>query len=86
MIWEYCGNTEDYPEATRCYCCSLNIFHSRAEHDKILASGWKPKPHMVKARERHHNPRMSEDTIRRRTETLKKRREFHDRIWKDAVS
>lgn len=85
-IWEYCGNTEDYPEATRCYCCSLNIVHSREEHDKILAEGWKSRPHVEKVRKEYRKPQMDEDAVRRRTESFVRRRRLHDLIWKDPLS
>jgi hypothetical protein len=85
-IWHYCGSTEDYPEATRCFCCSLNVTHSREEHDKILADGWKSRPHVEKAPKEQRRPQMTEDAIRRRTESFKRRREFRELIWKDAQS
>src|SRR5688572_12026174 len=81
-IWEYCGNTADYPEATRCYCCSLNIFHSREEHDKILAEGWKSRPHVEKVRKEYRTPLINDEARARAHATAKRRREFHDLIWK----
>jgi hypothetical protein len=78
-IWEYCGNTEEYPEATRCYCCSLNVVHSREEHDKILAQGWKPRKPVEKVRKEKSKPL----TVRKRDNSAAlERQAFRRMIWK----
>ncbi len=81
MIWEYCGNTEDYPDAARCYCCKSNVFHSREEHEKIIAAGWKPREHVAK----HSMPRkpmaLSEAGREAKRRTLERRRAYRKVVW-----
>lgn len=36
---------EEFNDPENCYLCHIKLGHSRADHDKVLAEGWRP-PHL----------------------------------------